>query len=229
MTNTNPKAIDPGALSKVSGSQQVEGTQGNDFIQTGNEADLVFGQGGHDLIITQGGDDQVQAGDGSDEVNAGSGNDLVFGQGGNDVLYGQAGQDQLQGGEGNDILDGGAGGDQLFGQDGNDIIDGGNRDGAADYVEGGAGDDIYVWAPGNGNDTFQGGSGQDMIALTNVTQHQLSQGLNLWTGGLTMHVDHQGYVTFTNASGQPASFSGQLTIGGETLTFQDVEKLKIGV
>ena len=44
-----------------------------------------------------------------------------------------------------------------------------------------------------------------------------------------MKVDAQGFASFTDTRGQPASFAGQLTIGGETLTFQDVEKLRISV
>ncbi|MBU8536569.1 calcium-binding protein [Falsiroseomonas tokyonensis] len=229
MTSTNPEAIESSALSKVSGGQQAQGTPGHDTITTGHENDLVFGQGGSDLISTGQGDDQVQAGDGDDNVQGGDGQNLLFGEAGNDFMHSGEGNDQLQGGQGNDILLGGGGTDQIFGGDGNDIMDGGANDGSADYVKGGMGDDSFVWAPGSGNDSFQGGPGQDTITLPSVTLQQLQSGLNMWTGGLTMQVNSEGYVTFTNAQGQPVSFAGQLTINGETLTFQDVEKLRISV
>jgi Ca2+-binding RTX toxin-like protein len=68
---------------------------GNDTVQTGDDADLIAG------------------GEGNDTLRAGAGDDVVDGQGGNDSLFGDAGLDRLTGGSGSDAFDCGAPGDVL--------------------------------------------------------------------------------------------------------------------
>ena len=74
--------------------------------------------------------------------------DVLEGRGGCDVLIGLQGNDVLDGGPGNDIL---IGGTEQFDPDGF-----GNRD----VIKGDAGNDVNVWAPGDGSDAFLGGNGQ---------------------------------------------------------------------
>ncbi len=82
--------------------------------------------------------------------------DILFGRGNDDLLIGKLGDDVLLGGKGSDILIGGPEGgstpnsDVLFGEDGNDI---------------------NIWAPGDGSDAFLGGKGYDtMIFAPFVTK-----------------------------------------------------------
>jgi VCBS repeat-containing protein len=102
-----------------------------------------------------------------------AGNDLIEGFGGNDNLQGEDGQDTLFGGAGNDslhgygfvqvgpnqwgrvddgaadFLDGGTGDDALEGGAGNDTLTGGSGN---DYMSGGSGDDTFIFNVGDGND-----------------------------------------------------------------------------
>jgi Ca2+-binding RTX toxin-like protein len=210
MTGT-PKQLDDSALSQVSGGNFTDrwGTAGADTISTGDGMDKIFAGAGNDLISSGGGTDEIHAGAGDDDIHAGAGDDKVFG------------------GDGHDSIRGGAGFDELHGEGGHDAMDGGVRDGAADKAFGGDGDDRYIWSPGSGNDEFHGGTGQDALVLLNVSLEALQGGLQLYGSGLQMQLGPNGAVTFTDANGQPATFSGQLSIGGETLKFFDVERLHI--
>lgn len=74
--------------------------------------------------------------------------DILFGRGGDDLLVGRAGSDTLVAGPGADILIGGP------------------EQGKApnsDVLLGEAGDDVNVWAPGDGSDAFLGDSGYDTM------------------------------------------------------------------
>lgn len=85
--------------------------------------------------------------------------------------------DVLRGDAGDDLLIGGLGIDVLFGNDGNDVLVGGtedfnsNVDGDGrnsdnrDRAFGGGGDDVFIWAPGDGSDFFDGGSGTDVVVF----------------------------------------------------------------
>lgn len=206
-----PKAIDSSDLEKVTGGNYKDhfGTSGADSISTGADMDKIFAQGGDDTIISGGGNDEVHAGSGNDIVNAGNGNDKVFGEAGNDYINGGNGSDELHGGAGNDTIDGG-GGDQ-----------------AADKAFGGDGDDMFIWAPGDGNDEFHGGQGQDTLRLLGMNLDTLKSALQLYSPGLEMLVNSAGQVSFLNQAGQQVSFSGQITIGGETMKFFDIERIQI--
>lgn len=72
--------------------------------------------------------------------------------------------DQLRGGRGNDVLVGRLGPDTLTAGDGDDVLVGGTERGSDatafpnfDIAFGGAGDDAFIWAPGDGSDAFVGG------------------------------------------------------------------------
>jgi hypothetical protein len=76
-----------------------------------------------------------------------------------DVIVGRAGNDVIVGLLGSDVLSSGAG---------NDILIGGPEQGVApnsDVIFGDEGDDINIWAPGDGSDVFVGGTGRDAMVF----------------------------------------------------------------
>ena len=68
----------------------------------------------------------------------------------------------IDGGDGNDTIAGGKGSELLLGGDGNDLIDG---NGADDLALLGAGDDTFVWDPGDGSDKVEGEAGNDTMVF----------------------------------------------------------------
>ncbi len=75
------------------------------------------------------------------------------------VMIGALGVDVLIGGNGNDVLIGGT-------EDFNSSVDGDERGSDnRDRAFGGAGNDIFIWAPGDGSDFYDGGPGTDVIAF----------------------------------------------------------------
>lgn len=86
------------------------------------------------------------------------------------VLIGGLGVDVLVGNSGNDILIGGT-------EDFNSNVDGDdkradNRDRAFGYQ----GDDVFIWAPGDGSDFFDGGDGIDVLVLGKLGEKKDSNG-----------------------------------------------------
>ena len=107
------KKLPEGERDNVRGDvERVTGGRGNDSI-TGNDAANTF-----------------SGGDGDDTINGGGGADVIEGGRGNDTLHGNAGNDNIFGGIGND---------NLFGDEDNDFLHA--RDGLADVVDGGAGNE----------------------------------------------------------------------------------------
>jgi Ca2+-binding RTX toxin-like protein len=210
------------------GPDKVFGERGSDVILTGDGNDEAHGGSGADTINAGAGDDKVFGGVGNDGIGAGEGNDEVHAGTGNDNVNAGEGNDKVFGGEGSDNIQGRLGSDELHGEAGNDALDGGYRDGAVDKAFGGEGNDSYIWSPTDGNDEFHGGDGQDTLFLFKVSEADLRAGVQLYTPGLTMTVAQDGTVTFLDAQNRPATFSGELRIGGETLKFFDVEKLRFG-
>ena len=120
-------------------------------------------------------------------VNLGAGNDVanlsavavdpadpvIYGGDGDDNIIGSPNPDLIFGGAGNDVLIGAGGSDQIYGEEGNDIF--GNPsaipnavadDAGNDLFNGGAGSDTFVWEPGDGSDTIEGGAGDaDVLAF----------------------------------------------------------------
>jgi len=91
--------------------------------ETGTATFTVSGVDDADLLDGTAGIDVILAGVGADIVNGLDGDDDLSGEAGNDRLFGGLGEDTLSGGANSDFLDGGAG---------------------ADAMSGGAGDDIYI-------------------------------------------------------------------------------------
>lgn len=88
-----------------------------------------------------------------------------------DVLQGDLNDDILIGGLGVDILIGGAGDDILIGgtEDFNSSVDGDDKKADnRDRAFGQDGDDLFVWAPGDGSDFFDGGDGIDVVVFGKI-------------------------------------------------------------
>ncbi|SEP94465.1 Hemolysin-type calcium-binding repeat-containing protein [Loktanella sp. DSM 29012] len=210
----------------------VSGTAGDDIIDAAYTGDpdgdrvdaddaILAGDTQNDDLIEAGdGNDSIDAGDGNDHVLAGTGNDTIRGGTGDDSLFGQAGSDEIFGGDGNDIVDGGDGGtdadtlfggagnDELIGDDGNDTLVGGSGD---DQQFGNGGDDTFVVDNDFGNDLVIGGETQevtgDVLDATATTQN------------LTLDLTQNGA-----ADGE----SGTLSNGAQTLTFAEIEAVRLG-
>ncbi|WP_168188062.1 calcium-binding protein [Hahella sp. CCB-MM4] len=124
-----------------------------------SRADIVVG---NDLNSANGANEAInQLYSANRGTNGGGDQSLQFG----DVVYGT---------EGEDLLIGGLGIDVLFGYAGNDIIIGGTEDfnsSNRDRAFGGQGNDIFVWTPGDGNDFFDGGEGEDILLVTLVGEN----------------------------------------------------------
>ena len=109
-----------------------------DYIDAGNDRDIIYTYGGEDTVLGGGGDDTIRVGDGSDFVDAGAGADIVGGGDGSDTLEGGDNSDTIHGDAGIDIIRGGDHGDSLFGgTEGDEMV----GDAGVDYVAGGDGDD----------------------------------------------------------------------------------------
>ena len=72
----------------------------------------------------------------------------------------------IDGGDGNDTIAGGKGVETLSGGRGNDTIDG---NGGNDLALLGAGDDTFIWDPGDGSDTVEGQAGADTMRFNGAS------------------------------------------------------------
>ncbi|MFK8052511.1 MAG: calcium-binding protein [Woeseiaceae bacterium] len=89
------------------------------------------------------------------------------------------GGDAVEGTEDADLLIGALGIDVLFGNGGDDVLIGGTEDFNPfnrDRAFGGSGDDAFIWAPGDGNDFFDGGEGTDVLLLGLVGEQRDATG-----------------------------------------------------
>jgi len=151
------------------GQDEVRGGEGDDRLEGGYGDDLLVGEAGDDVLVGGVGADTMRGGDGVDTVTYddfrnvpvsvtfdGAANDGTATEADNvgvdvenatggpngDSLTGDARANLLVGLAGNDKIDGGEGADALDGGDGDDTIT--SRDGSADGVTCGAGNDTVV-------------------------------------------------------------------------------------
>lgn len=164
-----------------SGNDRSYGGDGNDSILGGIGSDTLLGEAAADFLFGGDDDDYLSGGDAGDVVSGDTGNDTIDGGDDDDYIDGSAGTDSLYSGRGNDILHGGDdadylagqdGSDTMYGENGNDVLDGGG-DGQNDYLDGGSGSDIYIFAPGMGHDvvgSFDDGlnPAQDLIYISST-------------------------------------------------------------
>lgn len=114
-----------------------------------NEAELILGTAGNDVLDGAGGDDRIEAGAGDDELIGGAGNDTLLGGAGRDVYHFgfAAGNDTIveaDGGQNVLVFDAGVMATQLkltltLTHDGNDlVIEAANDASYENYCKGGA-------------------------------------------------------------------------------------------
>ena len=163
------------------GQDRIMGGPGDDTIYGGDTSCFLIGgsafstvDAGHNVIYGGTSQDYIIAGNatassvgqpylpnytsaGSARVEGGSGDDAIFGALGEDTLIGGPGNDIISGGPGNDTIDGGEGADVITGGGGNDTLLGGD------------GSDVFLWTAGDGTDYVEGGSGQNSLGMTGVT------------------------------------------------------------
>lgn len=120
---------------------EIEGTNGRDFLPGTAADDQIVGFRGRDVILGRGGNDLITGGQGKDRLLGGAGND---------TLRGGRGKDFLLGGDDNDLLTGGKGPDWLLGGAGNDTLRGGA---GKDLLSGGSGSNWFVLEKNQGPDT----------------------------------------------------------------------------
>lgn len=119
-------------------------------LGTGNDAINLLG------LIADAADPTIYGGDGDDNIVGSPNPDLIFGGSGNDILIGAGDIDQIYGEDGNDIF----GNPSIVG---NGVAD----DAGNDLFNGGTGSDSFVWEPGDGSDTIEGGAGDADVLLFN--------------------------------------------------------------
>lgn len=174
-------AIDGGSgndlLGGRAGNDMLEGGRGEDWVRGGDGHDTLLGgrgdddlqgEAGRDLLNGAKGDDALAGGQGGDRLLGGNGDDTLNGGAGADRLRGGTGQDELQGGLGHDRVIGGMGSDAVDGNEGNDSLWGGRLDTddhEADFLNGGAGEDVLHLGAG---DYGNGGEGADRFELCDI-------------------------------------------------------------
>ena len=91
----------------------------------------------------------------------------------------QQGGDALVGTDASDLMIGALGIDVMLGNGGDDVMIGGTEDFNPfnrDRAFGGAGGDVFLWAPGDGNDFFDGGDGEDVVMLGLIGEQRDADG-----------------------------------------------------
>ncbi|HWT11350.1 MAG TPA: calcium-binding protein [Allosphingosinicella sp.] len=140
---------------------KIRGSAGNDVVELfgGGTTLAVVGLPAYVWI------NNAEAGDRL-VVEAGSGDDIVTAT----TLVAGIGTITLDGGTGNDTLLGSRGADLLLGGEGNDLVKGQQGD---DVALLGAGNDQFVWNPGDGSDTIEGEAGTDKLVFngSNATEN----------------------------------------------------------
>jgi Ca2+-binding RTX toxin-like protein len=130
----------------------VDGTAGGDVID-------VVGAGSSVAVLGLAARVNVTGSEGANDslvVNAGAGNDAITAT----TLPAGVVRLTLDGGAGNDVLLGSQGADLFLGGEGDDFVFGDNGNDTALL---GAGDDIFQWDPGDGNDVVEGQDGFDQL------------------------------------------------------------------
>ncbi|HEX2047620.1 MAG TPA: hypothetical protein VHF27_07645 [Acidimicrobiales bacterium] len=82
-------------LCTITGTGDIEGTEGDDVICGGPGTDRIAGLGGDDLLLGFGGDDFITGGPGDDTVFGGIGTDAIVGAEGVDFLSAGPGADRI--------------------------------------------------------------------------------------------------------------------------------------
>ena len=148
------------------------------------------------------------------EVDAADGDDLVRIDEGNGAFTDIT--TTIDGGAGADNLAGGSGAELLLGGDGNDSIDG-NRGNDVAFM--GAGDDTFVWDPGDGSDVVEGQAGADTMLFNGAGgPEQVDLSAN---GNRLRFFRTQATITMDTAGVERVDFNA---LGGaDTVTINDLK------
>jgi len=205
-------------INGFAGNDRLLGFAGNDTLNGGDDHDTLRGGDDNDVLNGDGGDDYLRGGEGDDAVNGGAGYDRAAytvitdnpAGGETGVQTGATVDLNLQG----VAQDTGHGFDTLTGIE--------HVSGTAyDDVLTGDGGDNWIWGEG-GNDTLSGGGGNDLIetdAGNSVLDGGLGndtagfQGLDSFTGGVTVSLALQGAAQ-TVAAGSSITLTGFENLAG---------------
>jgi Ca2+-binding RTX toxin-like protein len=148
------------------------------------------------------------------EVDAGEGDDLVRIDESNGSFTDSI-PTTIDGGDGNDNLIGGSGAETLIGGYGDDTIDGKKGN---DLALMGAGDDTFVWDPGDGSDTIEGQAGNDTMRFNGAdAAERVALSAN---GSRLTFLRAPGNVTMDTAGVERVDFNA---LGGaDTVTVDDL-------
>ena len=183
------------------GLDALHGGAGDDLLIAGGASRGVFAYGddGNDTLIGSASDDNLIGGAGDDRLDGGSGKDFLSGGPGDDWLVVGADPDMIDGGSGDDTVDfsgstagvrvdlgvalnpvpglgGYAQGDLISGVEnvvGSGFADTLVGDAGDNRLDGGAGDDVFIWNPGDGSDIVEGQAGSDTLVFNgaNITEN----------------------------------------------------------
>ena len=156
--------------------EPVDGTPGNDIMNVG------FTDANGDMVTDAA--DVIRAGDGDDTINAGAGDDVIFAGAGNDIIDDWNGSDVVHAGDGNDVINLSVGNDTVF-------------------MDAGA-DTVTLW-DNVGNNSLDGGSGDDLLDFANWQS----------TSGTNVDINAGGSGSFSHFSGNTTgTFTGFETFSG---------------
>ena len=190
-----PDEIDGGkgndTISGLAENDRLIGGEGNDFLDGGEGDDKLLGGAGNDTMVVDSAKDVVieNSNEGIDTIiskisyalstlqhvenivlfdvsNSEGTSDDAPKIDANLNATGNASRNSLFGNSGKNSLNGAEGADSLLAGDGSDTLNGGPKDGVADYLAGGNGDDVFVLD--SALDSLDGGSGRD-TALTSIS------------------------------------------------------------
>lgn len=179
------------------GADVVAGLGGGDVLYGGDGDDSLSGDGASDQVFGGLGNDSVSGDDGSDVVRGGTGSNVVTGGGGDDTLGAGAKNDDLMGGDGPDTIRGGKGHDRIWG--GEDGTVDGTSDSNDDLIlAGSGGDDVDA---GTGADVVQGGGGRDFIVGGSGNDEILSAAWGFGQEGDDSLISDRGEVTLFGGPG----------------------------
>jgi len=128
----------------------------------------------------------------------------------------QAG-DSLVGTDSADLLIGALGVDVLLGNGGSDVLIGGTEDFNPfnrDRAFGGSGDDTFIWAPGDGNDLFDGGEGLDVLILGLIGEQRDTDGSEVGAPFFNVNPPGPGSQDFDGIYTDPSSGLPTVDVAG---------------
>lgn len=205
-------------INGFAGNDRLLGFAGNDTLNGGDDHDTLRGGDQNDTLNGDGGDDYLRGGEGDDAVNGGAGYDRAAytvitdnpAGGESGVQTGATVDLNLQGvaqdtGHGFDTL---TGIEHVSGTAYDDVLTG---DGGDNWIWGEGGDDVLSGGGGNdlvetdaGNSVLDGGLGNDTAGF---------QGLDSFTGGVTVSLALQGSAQ-TVAAGSSITLTGFENLAG---------------